>query len=1730
MNPPSWQPEPPKMPNDAYKQMEGYEKLTGFERWLGNAFQSSIPKAVEDVKEFLPDPIEKAVFGIGNAAIKFLGLFDFMEEGIERSSGVIRQYKLARETGTEDDFFNNLGDAWAAGNMFYDISNAPLPGKGAKWQDPQIPFHFEFQGTSELPEIRRKITELTNQGVGRKEALEQVKSEYYSDMGALAIRAIKQDIAGHILFSPFLIAQAMGYAPVDIIKKASVVAGNKYLPGTLEHLDDALRAAQKADDLDEVARLTDEIAKIKKLEPLTSGDKAAMFLTGNYPEPLGEAGKMQKALYYLGNQLAHSDSKALKAWQRLNPFSLTPEARAHEWMNRIDNYLGTHVLAQGDPHKIVQDLTEMASQATSGKLSAMSVTSDGRMIQSFLRSGELGAQQLLGDFVATSQDGKLLMQLADRLNIKAPDLIDDIADGKTAKILQRLAGPQNERLVAALTDDVFKRLGALKGKPYTPELFRYTLHNQMLDQMAQLGIVQFGVKNRGLIQKWNSFLKAGETLAFLRINPTFAARNWINNEFTMIARGVGGDFFGNGADDLASLVDKLNFTPLRANQAFTMAALEGDTVAEIGQAAQKTIAKQLQGDAIWLDKWAKKINDAELGIFDFGKLAQRAESAASRKAITKGYTRAWRQFWTPENFTSASKFLPQEVIRELGEDAIGQLDNLLADAHSLDDITNILTNIDKVDLNRTVSGAISDVETSLGIKLSNQFEDFEIEKIRDGLSRAMNAKSRNEVREIFDELNESAIKKIVEESNARLQTKLDMFEGLVEAERGMALIDITEELTNQLDIFEYLHSSGMSRFRPQDVSPDVKDIYWPMWFDQHQQHFAIVNDRIDAAIDGVRAGGKNIDLNLDQGLTILQRKRKNWDDFFEWRNSEYKLFRAGESKFNKMDDGWEQLVEEINKKYIIAADKDMAAIKRIDDIMTEAVRINNPELADGFAGWRAAIRQWKIKDRSLTRTYTYGMKTGDPMVAGMTYEDFWRLRGELQLELGELKNRGYAMMEGDANELAYFAQSPVLSDIEQDVAEAMTRGDIRVAERLAKDLEGNVSSIRASQHMSPELGPMFPNEAREEQWFSRNFWTLKELEEQAASKIGQPAARLDVSDYARGELEKFLTGAQREMADAQYGSLQMAEYYRDAALLNYNRKMNYDTWLGTFMPFEFWMTHSLGQWAIQSMNRPAMLTFYLRLREMQDRISIQDDSFPSRLRGKFRIQVPPYLGMQDWMGDSLFVDPLNWALPFGQMSMPYQMALQRGLSNEGRVERELDRMVIAGDITRAEADEAMASRSGQAFADAMANIQSVDGEKTDNYELLSSLSSPHAPYDIAYKALTGQPESIGPFLPATFTANRFMGMFGVDWPHEKMNAPARIRRWMGLPGFDQWEDYRVERMLSNMSATGEITPEQASRAMIEHSGIAWELARKKAAKEYAGGPWWVTFLKTVGLPAYIYPEGEQHQRQLSDDFEKAMEAYEAGDTESYNRFFDQNPEFANRLALFDEPEERMQKFMVGEVWNLYSELQSVDKSIARDMLGDEFTMRFLDKDTRNYDAIPTEQLQMWAKMLGGDPPGTMSEAFPITFAPPEIASGAQVFYDTRATNFPNFYDLQSKYFMLNDSARKQYLVEHPELKQYWDWRRDFLKRNPTIAPYIDDNFEPNYGSVQEMEQAFAQEPQFGRAEWYNYLGGETLRLVLGVYNDANLDLPADVKEYIEGQASKIGMSFDELLQAVGTSQ
>lgn len=205
--------------------------------------------------------------------------------------------------------------------------------------------------------------------------------------------------------------------------------------------------------------------------------------------------------------------------------------------------------------------------------------------------------------------------------------------------------------------------------------------------------------------------------------------------------------------------------------------------------------------------------------------------------------------------------------------------------------------------------------------------------------------------------------------------------------------------------------------------------------------------------------------------------------------------------------------------------------------------------------------------------------------------------------------------------------------------------------------------------------------------------------------------------------------------------------------------------------------------------------------------------------------------------------------------------------------------------------------------------------------------------------------------------------------------------------------------------------------------------------------------------------------------------YEDGDHQAINRFMEEYPEYEARLSLFKSPEERLNTFLVDQIWDTYNQLPDLDKREVREQLGDTFVNAFLNPDTRSTGSLPPEQLGMWLKMMGGEPTGTLgNNAVPIAFAPPEISQTAQFFYDYRRQNFPNFYQQQQEYFNLDESQRREYKRQNPKFAEYMEWRWDFLLRNPSVAPYLTDN-PPTYDTYKDMQMAHALEPNISYDEF-----------------------------------------------------
>jgi hypothetical protein len=390
----------------------------------------------------------------------------------------------------------------------------------------------------------------------------------------------------------------------------------------------------------------------------------------------------------------------------------------------------------------------------------------------------------------------------------------------------------------------------------------------------------------------------------------------------------------------------------------------------------------------------------------------------------------------------------------------------------------------------------------------------------------------------------------------------------------------------------------------------------------------------------------------------------------------------------------------------------------------------------------------------------------------------------------------------------------------------------------------------------------------------------------------------------------------------------------------------------------------------------------------------------------------------------------------------------------------------------------------------------------------------------AYNAARGKPEDIQPFLPITRSIRGATALLGIG-PVGGVNIEGAIRERLGLPAFDKWDDYRIDRMLSSMAARNEISVEDAKRAMIDREGVVYNEAVRKAGIEFGIG----ALGSTIGIPAKAYPEGEENLRNLKDEYEAAWTEYEGGDLKALSRFYERFPEYEARLALFKSPEERLQNFLVGEIWDWWNDAPQVHKDQVKEHLGPLFRDAFLDKDTRSYESIPLDKMQLWLKIIGGDPAGDMvhySETLtPLEFAPAEDAQRVQVFYNTRENVFRYnevFPELWGKYLKLDQNGKKAFRQSNPIFAQYLWFRDDFMERNPSVAQYIEDDpkFRPTFRSEAALEQVLQAEPDFTPLEWQQYLGPAAYNLTLDFIEGEGM--PAVAQDRLDEVALQLGLS------------
>jgi hypothetical protein len=541
-------------------------------------------------------------------------------------------------------------------------------------------------------------------------------------------------------------------------------------------------------------------------------------------------------------------------------------------------------------------------------------------------------------------------------------------------------------------------------------------------------------------------------------------------------------------------------------------------------------------------------------------------------------------------------------------------------------------------------------------------------------------------------------------------------------------------------------------------------------------------------------------------------------------------------------------------------------------------------------------------------------------------------------------------------------------------------------------------------------------------------------------------------------------------------AIRWGEQKRDTAMLNYNKRYGADSYLDVIFPYQFFYTRSMITWAKRALDNPALLANYARLRRQQDRYK---NNLPERLRGKMRIEAP---WMPDWMGDALYIDPLSVLFTPHAFMRPMEQMVKDQNYQTIEAERILQEWAADGSVSQDQITQAARDRSGATWERAMAESKMRrEAEISNPMDFMATMLGPAWYLTTPAKLLSlgkDGPNTLTE-LPLTRTARAFENVTKDTWaePAGKLigllaKPEEALRKKLNIPEYGEYGDYYTDRAIANMVAEGKITSEDATLAMIERKGAIFDEAKSRVELELAmrvplaGSIYAATHGQNAldgmmeglkALPASLFgsgllPEGELEYRGLKQEWNEAWKLKDAGDTGAINRFFEDHPEYEAYLAKGKQPDDRLKSFLVGQIWDGYMALGTTDRKTATAEMGDLFKQAFLDSETRSYDTLDVETLTQWAQMLNKRVP-TTPQTLPAIEAPrkidfyaPEVTAVTDQYFEQRSRLYPDYYQTQSEYYNLPKSERRSFLVQHPELAEYWDWNRGWKSRYPELEP------------------------------------------------------------------------------------
>lgn len=568
-----------------------------------------------------------------------------------------------------------------------------------------------------------------------------------------------------------------------------------------------------------------------------------------------------------------------------------------------------------------------------------------------------------------------------------------------------------------------------------------------------------------------------------------------------------------------------------------------------------------------------------------------------------------------------------------------------------------------------------------------------------------------------------------------------------------------------------------------------------------------------------------------------------------------------------------------------------------------------------------------------------------------------------------------------------------------------------------------------------------------------------------------------MSPEGQAMMRKYMQQVKADLAGTKNAATKWGEQQRDFAMLNYNKRYGIDRYIEAYFPYQFFYTRSFMTWASRALDKPAIFANYARIQKQQNRY---ERDMPERLRGKVKIPMP---WLPDWMGDGLYIDPMKTLFTPLNYLRPFERMIQDSNYQQIEAERILQEWASDQSVPQSEIIEAIKTREGKTWERAFAEAQiRRESEIQNPMDFMNTMFGAAWYLTTPYKLLKGEQAGIGstPILNTTRAidtvtqgswAQPIGDLIGMIGKPEEM-----LRQKLNIPEFGEYGDYYIDRQLANMVADGKISTQEAQMAMMERTGANFDAARERVkyelamrvptaaalmagltADNFGQGVARMAMTSPVSLfGAGLLPSGELEYRGLKQEWNEAWKKKDMGDDKAITAFFEEHPEYEAYLAKGKEPEERLRGYLVGQIWDGYMELGTTDRKSATAEFGAEFRQSFLDSETRSYEGIDIEQLAQWAQMLNRQIPNTeqtapaiQNPAPQIDYYAPEITQVTDQFFGDRSEKFPNYFNEQTAYFNIPESdksGRFAYLAKHPQLKEYWDWKKGWEKSYPELTP------------------------------------------------------------------------------------